>query len=79
MSIMRCEKHSRHWDSDFLEECPICLQNAFDELPAPKIWNGWFRGLASGLLRGRFIWRLIYWVRWKIIYFISWKHDLPKP
>lgn len=24
MSIMRCDKHARHWDSDFLEECPLC-------------------------------------------------------
>jgi len=24
MSIMRCEKHG-HWDSDFYEECPVCL------------------------------------------------------
>ena len=24
MSIMRCEKHDRLWDSDFLDECPEC-------------------------------------------------------
>lgn len=24
MSIMRCEKHDRSWDSDKLEECPAC-------------------------------------------------------
>lgn len=24
MSIMRCEKHDRSWDSDMLEECPLC-------------------------------------------------------
>lgn len=24
MSIMRCERHG-HWDSDVLDECPICL------------------------------------------------------
>ena len=24
MSIMYCEKHDRRWDSDWLEECPLC-------------------------------------------------------
>ena len=24
MSIMYCEKHDRRWDSDKLEECPLC-------------------------------------------------------
>jgi hypothetical protein len=24
MSIMRCEKHDRNWDSDIQEECPLC-------------------------------------------------------
>lgn len=24
MSIMRCEKHDRSYDSDFKAECPIC-------------------------------------------------------
>lgn len=31
MSIERCEKHSRHWDSDKLEGCPICLQEESEE------------------------------------------------
>ena len=25
MSIERCEEHDLHWDSDFMEECPRCL------------------------------------------------------
>lgn len=24
MSILRCAKHDRPWDSDLLEHCPIC-------------------------------------------------------
>ena len=24
MSIIYCEKHDRHWDSDFKEGCPVC-------------------------------------------------------
>jgi len=24
MSIIFCEKHDRKWDSDYLEECPLC-------------------------------------------------------
>ena len=28
MSIMRCEKHDRSWDSDTLEECPLCTADA---------------------------------------------------
>ena len=37
MSIERCENHSRHWDSDYLEECPICQQEAEDiDMP----WSG---------------------------------------
>ena len=26
MSIMRCEKHDRDWDSDWREECPSCFE-----------------------------------------------------
>lgn len=25
MSIIYCEKHNRRWDSDRVEECPICI------------------------------------------------------
>ena len=25
MSVERCEKHSRHYDTDFELECPICV------------------------------------------------------
>lgn len=25
MSIMRCDRHDRPWDSDELEQCPLCL------------------------------------------------------
>lgn len=25
MSIMYCDRHDRRWDSDYLEECPRCL------------------------------------------------------
>ena len=25
MSIERCEKHGLNWDTDYLEECPECL------------------------------------------------------
>ena len=37
MSIMRCEEHDRNWDSDKLEECPLCenkptLAEAMDDL-----------------------------------------------
>jgi hypothetical protein len=24
MSIIRCEKHDRNWDSDYLNGCPLC-------------------------------------------------------
>jgi len=24
MSIMRCERHDGNWDSDKLDECPLC-------------------------------------------------------
>ena len=24
MSIMYCEKHDRRWDSDKLDDCPLC-------------------------------------------------------
>jgi len=24
MSMMYCHEHDRHWDSDFLEQCPSC-------------------------------------------------------
>lgn len=24
MSIMYCEKHDRRWDSDRMDECPLC-------------------------------------------------------
>lgn len=30
MSIERCEKHSRPWDSDEMEMCPICEDNLPD-------------------------------------------------
>ena len=38
MSIMRCEKHDRNWDSDKWSECPICeLDHPADEIAAaPK-------------------------------------------
>lgn len=31
MSIIRCHRHSRHWDSDIEEECPRCLDDAVEE------------------------------------------------
>jgi hypothetical protein len=24
--IERCDKHDRHWDSDMVEQCPLCAQ-----------------------------------------------------
>lgn len=24
MSVMRCDKHDRHYDTDFVESCPVC-------------------------------------------------------
>ena len=34
MSIMRCEKHDRFFDSDFVEECPVCEneEDGYDEI-----------------------------------------------
>ena len=34
MSIERCEKHSRHYDTDKVEECPLCLDEQVDALVA---------------------------------------------
>lgn len=34
MSIMRCDRHQRNWDSDFMSECPECDAAAVD-LPTP--------------------------------------------
>lgn len=31
MSIIYCEKHDQRWDSDKLEECPLC-----ENEPAPS-------------------------------------------
>ena len=31
MSIERCEKHSRHYDTDLVEECPLCLEQAVEK------------------------------------------------
>lgn len=46
MSIERCEKHSRHWDSDFMEMCPVCAIHADDDdanremdLPTGEDWG----------------------------------------
>lgn len=25
MSIMFCSKHDKHWDSDFHDDCPLCI------------------------------------------------------
>ena len=37
MSIIRCEKHDRNWDSDKLDECPLCENEHVDEEPAQEI------------------------------------------
>ena len=38
MSIMRCEKHDRSWDSDKMEECPICENEPSLDAPnSPRI------------------------------------------
>ena len=42
MSIERCEKHSRHWDSDYLEQCPVCAihENEEEEKEIDMPWSG---------------------------------------
>ena len=30
MSIMRCHRHDRSWDSDQYEECPSCMRDGFE-------------------------------------------------
>ena len=32
MSIIYCEKHDRRWDSDYLEDCPICEIEVVDRI-----------------------------------------------
>jgi len=32
MSIMRCERHDRNWDSDKLDDCPLCENEQEDEM-----------------------------------------------
>jgi hypothetical protein len=47
MSIIYCEKHDLHWDSDFLEECPQCEnehpEEADEKLDDPRheYFIGW--------------------------------------
>lgn len=31
MSMMRCEKHDREWDSDIYEDCPECIDEEIME------------------------------------------------
>lgn len=41
MSVMRCDKHDRHWDSDVGEQCPQCASEPQAEPPAdalPTVW-----------------------------------------
>ena len=40
MSIMYCEKHDRKWDSDKLDECPLC-ENSEIEPSAMAADKGW--------------------------------------
>ena len=35
MSVMRCDKHDRHWDSDMVEQCPLCASEPQAE-PQPE-------------------------------------------
>lgn len=42
MSIIYCEKHSRRWDSDYLEHCPSCEDEYPECLACIK---GWIRHL----------------------------------
>lgn len=54
MSIMYCEKHDRRWDSDFLEECPICENEyagtigAYTMKHTPLPWSISVAGLIYG-------------------------------
>lgn len=32
MSLMRCDQHDRVWDSDWLEECPLCVWQAVESV-----------------------------------------------
>lgn len=36
MSIEYCHDHSQHWDSDYLEDCPDCLEPDEDEDMQPE-------------------------------------------
>lgn len=36
MSIMYCEKHDEHFDSDFVEECKYCEEEVAEEIPQFK-------------------------------------------
>lgn len=31
MSIVRCDRHSRFFDTDKVEECPLCLNEATED------------------------------------------------
>ncbi len=45
MSIIYCEKHSRKWDSDFLDDCPSCENEKPDDVCAMSgCWNKATRG-----------------------------------
>lgn len=39
MSIIRCDKHDRNWDSDFMENCPVCVYESVGECP-PNMTEG---------------------------------------
>ena len=36
MSVMRCDKHDLHWDSDVVEQCPLCAPPAPASEPQPE-------------------------------------------
>ena len=50
MSIMRCEKHERNWDSDKLDECPLC-ENEHEESLGPDAMPE-LRGLLNFIEHG---------------------------
>jgi len=40
MSIMRCDKHDRRWDSDYMENCPQCAYESAGECPEDETEGG---------------------------------------
>lgn len=65
MSVMRCDKHDRHWDSDVVEQCPLCVADADSPTETTLVgflcwnenWNQPQKGRPSRFIGGaEFVW-----------------------